>query len=371
MKKKFKQVIILLSFYFPFLLLSCSQYLEPDEIANLLAGKSIQQESKLFSLTKQKYYKQYKQSIQTNWQQYKKNTIIPKIVWARKFIPKQSIKTVFYPLGGPDITHPLLLFPDANYYILCGLEIPGSFMSFDKIKQKLFKSELFLLQETMEFRFKKTYFRTLDLIDSLTGSELHNAAHILLLQLALLDYSIISFQKVYINAKGIIKKKQLYHSFIKNRLTDGIAISFMNQHKKVKQVYYFKLNLVNHLLKTKHKSFIQVLKNNEPYATTLKAAVYVNHTKYFSTLRDLILKSGLIVQDDSGIPISFLNKKKWHISYFGYYKKPFFQFPQCHQPELVTFMKQKSKGFLPFIYGYGSFTKHSNVMIIRWKSIFK
>ena len=44
----------------------------------------------------------------------------------------QETRTVFYPFGGPDLLTPLLLFPNADTYVLLGLEFVGQLPNFEK-----------------------------------------------------------------------------------------------------------------------------------------------------------------------------------------------------------------------------------------------
>src|SRR5260221_9563105 len=51
----------------------------------------------------------------------------PLQAFQQKYVPK--VESVFYPFGGPDLLHPLFLFPDATIYVLVGQEPSGEALS--------------------------------------------------------------------------------------------------------------------------------------------------------------------------------------------------------------------------------------------------
>ncbi len=58
-------------------------------------------------------------------------------------------------------------------------------------------------------------------------------------------------------------------------------------------------------------------------ATFIKAASYLMHLRYFSSIRQIILtKSASILQDDSGIPFRFYDSPEWTVTLYGTYTGP-------------------------------------------------
>ena len=67
----------------------------------------------------------------------------------------------------------------------------------------------------------------------------------------------------------------------------------------------------------------------------IKAASYLLHGAAFSTTRDFLLERGAsIVQDDTGIPLRYLEQRKWGLHPFGEYVGPIPMFSGHYQRSL-------------------------------------
>ena len=81
----------------------------------------------------------------------------------------------------------------------------------------------------------------------------------------------------------------------------------------------------------------------------------------FDTIRSVILaQSGLIIQDDSGIPYRYFTGDTWDLSLHGIYNKPIAKFGSMYQADFKESMNRLSKGPLPFSYGYHYKQNQSN-----------
>jgi hypothetical protein len=78
------------------------------------------------------------------------------------------------------------------------------------------------------------------------------------------------------------------------------------------------------------------------------------HKSYFNQIRNLILNnSTAVLQDDSGIPIKFLDSTKWNVQLYGSYNGVINLFKGDEQPELKTLYKDSTLvKNLPFGTGY-------------------
>ena len=70
-------------------------------------------------------YTDYAQQIRSGWKQFQEPNLERMRTWWKGRAPA-TYSTVFYPFGGPDIANALALFPDADTYLLFGLEAPGA-----------------------------------------------------------------------------------------------------------------------------------------------------------------------------------------------------------------------------------------------------
>ena len=100
----------------------------------------------------------------------------------------------------------------------------------------------------------------------------------------------------------------------------------------------------------------------------LKSASYLMFVEGFSTVRSFLLNhSKVIVQDDSGIPISFLSPEKWRLRLFGNYIGPIDLFKQNFQPQLQAMYSQSNAPPIDFGFGYRFSRKETTLMFALHK----
>jgi hypothetical protein len=93
-----------------------------------------------------------------------------------------------------------------------------------------------------------------------------------------------------------------------------------------------------------------------------------NDNVKFTKIRKVILDtSTFIVQDDSGVPIRYLEGKGWDVKYHGYYDQPIPLFRNRYQADLKKKMNRESTGVLPFSYGYDHQVNKSNLITAKKK----
>ena len=93
-----------------------------------------------------------------------------------------------------------------------------------------------------------------------------------------------------------------------------------------KTLYYFSTDLSNGGVKV--SGFLKFCATLAPGNSLIKSASYLLHSGNFTTVRDYILaNSATIIQDDSGVPLTYYNPKKWRFFPFGRYAGPIGEFP--------------------------------------------
>ena len=89
------------------------------------------------------------------------------------------------------------------------------------------------------------------------------------------------------------------------------------------------------------------------------------HKNYFSEIRNhLLYHSKVIIQDDSGIPLRYLDQDQWQVSLFGNYKKPIDLFKEHYQEDLRQSYEFRSTK-LSFGTGYKWRKGQSNLMLAQ------
>ncbi len=89
----------------------------------------------------------------------------------------------------------------------------------------------------------------------------------------------------------------------------------------------------------------------------------------FSTVRDFLLNhSNVLVQDDSGIPISAFDPAKWSLRFFGSYTGPIDLFKQYYQAPLQALYQQSNPAPLSFGIGYRWARSQSTLIVAERRS---
>src|SRR4029077_8153464 len=96
----------------------------------------------------------------------------------------------------------------------------------------------------------------------------------------------------------------------------------------------------------------------------LKSSSYLLFENGFNRVRDFLLgASNLIVQDDSGIPITYFDPNKWNLRLFGTYVGPIELFKQHYQPKLAELFQTNAPQEFGIGFGYQWDYKKSNLII--------
>ncbi|MEB3701608.1 hypothetical protein Bealeia1_00673 [Candidatus Bealeia paramacronuclearis] len=240
-----------------------------------------------------------------------------------------QVKNVFYPFGGPDLLHPLLLFPDAKIYVLVGLEPLGAPLSLENANSTSAKLDSLL---------RRGFFVTS------TMGQTFNAKSGVRAALGL---------EILLSGGKIVKDEIIDPQTLK------ISFEWRGQQKVV---YYLKRNLIS----DSNELFVFLHQVDVSDACLIKSSSYALHNKEFGDLKEKILKSfSLLVQDDTGVPLRDLGGQD--IQLFGNYTAPYGkEFKSYHQKSLAR-KYQNTQGVTPldFCFGYGCGRVPANLMITK------
>ena len=259
---------------------------------------------------------------------------------------RDKVDLVFYPFSGADFLFPTTIFPDADTYILCGLENPGSPISTD-IKTDYAHYQSY--RKALATFLRISYFITKDMAKDLDNAEIDGTCPVLSMLMATAGYDIISIENKAINENG--------------DLIDGGGKGNVMMYKFFKQgssheqtLYYISGNVENDKFEENAKKYFNKALAGHTVASYLKAASYLMHWSGFSDMRDIILNnSQYIVGDDSGIPYKYLTEN-FDVTLYGTYVRPQNIFKMEKQPELdKAYIENADKVKpLPFRIGYSN-----------------
>ena len=140
----------------------------------------------------------------------------------------------------------------------------------------------------------------------------------------------------------------------------GIKIVFAGKDGEARTLYYFTTDLSNGgVAGSKFLEFCQTL---APGDSLVKSASYLLHNPGFSKVREFLLaNSAVMAQDDTGVPLSFYDPKKWDLQPFGHYAGPIPVFAGMYQAKYATLFKNARP--IDFGIGYRWRPKQSNLLL--------
>jgi len=142
----------------------------------------------------------------------------------------------------------------------------------------------------------------------------------------------------------------------------GVKIDFVGDDGRPQTLYYFSTNVDNDSFKA--NGFARFCEGLGTGDALVKSASYLMHREHFSEVRSFLLEhSRLILQDDSGVPISRFDQASWQLRPFGHYSGPIALFANRYQPKLSQLFKQRDVEAIDFAIGYSWHPKSSNLIV--------
>jgi hypothetical protein len=340
-----------------------------NNVALYLAGMTPDTAAPFNKLIKYPQWISYSKSSDTTWTGVKEKSLMKAKHWADTELVQvnKETKTVFYPFSGPDFLYATTFFPNAEKYIMFGLEKTGSVPDLKKMNDQNVNYLLASINKSLEDILKLSFFKTIKMSRELNNAEVDGVLPVIMLFMARTGNTIKNIKNATIGNDG---KVTVADTFIvykgKDRFSKGVEITFspVGKDSIIKKLYYFSEDFTDAALAKNPgcKTYLQNLDSN--VTTLLKSASYLLHNQLFTFVRDIVLKkSSYLLQDDSGIAFRFFDKTKWNIQFYGIYDRPINDFSYCFQKDLNAAYAAGSKPF-DFKYGYG---KGRNMLLAKKK----
>ena len=292
------------------------------------------------------------------WEQLEKQQLSKIRAWAPQFLSSfhEDTGPMFYMFSGPDFLYANAFFPNANTYILCGIEAIGPIPEIDKIPPAALPSALANLRKSLDSVLSWSFFITKNMKVDLTQNQLSGTLPILYVFLARAGCTIDSVTPVELDRAGNLISEG-------KGATPGVKIVFLNGSGHEQTLYYFTSDLADWAIKT-NPGFMKFCEQQGQGLTLLKAASYLMHTNNFTQVREFLLThSKVILQDDSGIPHHFFSKEKWIVRHCGRYVGPVNAFKEYPQPDLAEENAASKPPPLDFSFGYQWQPNRSSLII--------
>jgi hypothetical protein len=333
-----------------------------DDFASFISGLEHGKSGCLPRLDSTTRWKQFSVRLDSGFLDLDTSRFIKMQRWAdSELVDCHGSQTIFYPFGGPDFLNANIFYPNADKYILIGLEPIGALPDLCNMPDEQINKYLEDIRYSLKDIFKRSYFITGNMIGALKKSSVNGAVPLIALFIERNGYNITSINHVGIDSAGTFQTGESLKN-IKN-VTHGIKIDFAaDTGRRVQSVYYFQTDISDEGLK-KNPGFQKYLSMLPESNTYLKAASFLMHGKDFSMIRNVIFdKSKSILQDDSGIAYRYFDKTKWNISLYGKYARPGKEFSWINETDLAKAYTSPSVKPVPFTLGYNWRTQQINLL---------
>jgi hypothetical protein len=344
-----------------------------NAIAGLIAG-SLDTTTIFSEVAESPDYIAFRQHFSKRWKAFDSARVARLSDFRHKQLDKdvKPEPTLFYPFSGPDILHAALFFPNANQYVLVGLEPVGTLPRFNAEQADSLEHYYNTLNTSLDAILNFSFFRTESMRNDLRNTEVNGTLHLLFLFLNRTGNAIVSAKPITVDSAGNRIDVASFDALRNARLkTKGAAIQFLTPDKRLKELLYFSVNAADYNL-SNNTGFVNYLNGLQHFNVYLKGASYLLHKPTFKIVRNLVLKGATtIIQDDSGIALKYFENDTlhtWTFNLYGQYSKPIQMFAKHYQPLLDSLYRQQGATQLDFGLGYNYRDKNSNFMVITKKN---
>jgi hypothetical protein len=325
-----------------------------DDIAHFLAGLPPSETSPLAALTNDPTWKKHAEIFTADWRSLEERQLEKVRAWSAANV-KQSQSTLFYMFSGPDYLYANAFFPRAKTIIMSGLERTGPIPELSDISGRTVGAELGGIRAALGNLLKHSYFITSEMSSHLSR---RGTLPILYVFLARSGKTIREVSLVALDKEGKLHAKD-ESGF--EPTSQGAKIVAVGADGEEQTIYYFRTDLSNKGVP--NAGFLKFCEGFGQGDSFVKSASYLLHTPGFSLVREFLLKNTVsLIQDDTGIPVKYLEAADWQLHPFGTYLAPIRQFSHAQQPKLVELFKKDSPGPLGFTVGY-HWGKPSNLLL--------
>jgi hypothetical protein len=329
-----------------------------NDLARVLAGMPVSDKSPYYRLTTTDSFKRHASWMDGYWKRVEKENIAPITQWRKAIMPGSfENKPAYYPLSGADFVNLYAFYPKARYYVMMALEDPGPVPDVLKLNEAELAGGFAAIQRCIMSVAIQNYFMSRVMIKEIPNKYLSGVTPIIMAFAARMNCRVNDVEPVGLSESGSVRKLDKDGKISgKDPVSPGCRISLTAQNDgRDCSVTYLKVKLNGQSLKetTPEGQFLNKVKG---FNAILKSAVYLLHMKrYKEFCDDMLIRSNVIVQDDSGIPYRYFDSQGWTLSLFGtyVYPKPLKEIPNPpYQPELAKGYRERSMP-LPFNFGYG------------------
>jgi hypothetical protein len=327
-----------------------------DDTAKFLAGMQPSADSPLAPLTRDPAWQRHARFFDHAFAQLEQRQLSKIRSWSDTNLAAPR-PTMFYMFSGPDFLYANVFYGKATTYVLSALEPPGQVPDLTRLPRGGMGAALYHVERSMGSLLSFSFFITKQMKTDLRAGQIGGTLPILYVFLARSGKTIRDVSPIALDDKGA--------AYFGNEnpgpnAVRGARIMFAGPDGVEKTLYYFSTDLSNSGVKV--SGFLQFCAGLAPGNSLIKSASYLLHSGNFTTVRDFILaNSATIIQDDSGVPLTYYDPKKWRFFPHGRYLGPIGEFPSRYQQSYAELFRRGQP--IDFGIGYRWRTHESNLLL--------
>src|ERR1700722_9084807 len=327
-----------------------------NQTARYLAGLAPLPDSPIAALAREDGWREHARFFDHAFGELERTQLTRIRAWSKTQL-RTHRPTMFYMFSGPDYLYADAFFPDASTYVLSGLEPVGQIPELLKMPRGALGPALRNMTNSMHSVLNFRFFNTHDMRQELSTGRLGGTTPILLVSLARAGKIVHEITLVALDAEGV---EHAESEHIKST-AHGVKITFSGGDGRLQTLYYFSTNLADDGFP--RGGLMPFCEKLAPADSLIKSASYLMHSGGFTKVRDfLVAHSATLLEDDSGIPLAYFDRRKWELKPFGHYLQPLGIFPNTYQPKLAELFR-KSAAPINFGVGYRWHPNESNLLL--------
>jgi hypothetical protein len=329
-----------------------------NETARFLAGMPVAPEAPLSPLARQSSWRQHAGYFDAAWKRLDDRQLTQIRAWSGTNLTAPQ-STLFYMFSGPDFLYADAFFPNATTYVMSGLEPIGPIPDLSKLPAGAVGGELRRLQASLNSVLSYSFFITKNMSSQLNTGYLKGTLPVIYVFLARSGKTINSVSLVSIDQEGALVPADQPEP---KGATKGVKITFSGSDGRERTLYYFTTDLSDGGVK--NSGFLKFCEKLGTGDSFVKSASYLLHSGGFSKVRSFILDhSSTVLQDDSGIPVTYFKPEDWQLKAYGAYPGPISIFANRYQNDLKKLYRTGKAPSLPFGVGYRWRPQESNLLV--------
>ena len=330
----------------------------PNDVARFLAGLPPSENSPLAGLTRERTWQRHAASMNSAWANIETRQLARIRAWSASELTAPS-DVLYYFFSGPDFLYADAFFPSATTYVMAALEPSGPLPDIGRHRSERLGHGLAQLRSSLNSVLNFSFFRTREMRTTLSANTFSGTLPILYIFLARTGKTIDEVTFHDINEDGVLVAAG-------EGLPKGAAsvakVLFRGSDGKQRTIYYVQTDLSNGgWRRSGFKAFCEKL---EPGDALIKSASYLMHSNAFTEVRTHLLeRSKRLLQDDSGVPITFFKGDEWQLRPYGRYLGPIAVFPENYQQHLAELFRGGKPPGIDFGIGYRFRPNESNLLL--------